>query len=138
MPETEDGMKNWETDWNRDVLERIVALLFALAGLADLAASAPFHRRRRVLGILSQGEADARAFLIGISTDAPAPADAPEQAGDAACLAARLRMLALLLCAMLAQPKLSALPGAAGPRAGRCKPAGQAGRLASSPAPDTS
>jgi hypothetical protein len=106
-------MGSWETDWNRDVLERIVALLFALANLADLAADAPFLRRRQVLGILSHGEAEARAFLFGMSTGAPAPADALESIGDAARLAARLRALALLLCAMLAQ---AALPGAAGPR----------------------
>ena len=112
-------MADWETGWNRDVLERIVALLFALANLADLAAGAPFLRRRQVLGILSHGEAEARAFLIGVSTGAPAPMDAPESVDDAACLAARLRMLALLLCAILARAALSPLPGAAGPRAGR-------------------
>jgi hypothetical protein len=54
-------------DWNRDVLERIVALLFALANLADLAAGAPFLRRRRVLEILSYGEAEARAFVMGVA-----------------------------------------------------------------------
>jgi hypothetical protein len=77
-------MNGWEMDWSRDVLERIVALLFSLAGLADLAAGAPFLRRRRVLGILSRGEAEARAFLIGISTGEPVQADALEPAGDAA------------------------------------------------------
>jgi hypothetical protein len=80
-PEAEDRMENWETNWNRDVLERIVALLFALAGLADLAAGAPFHRRRLVLGILSYGEAEARAFLIGMPPAAPDPADALKSAG---------------------------------------------------------
>jgi hypothetical protein len=109
-------MENWETNWNRDVLERIVVLLFALAGLADLAAGLPVLRRRQVLAILSHGEAEARAFLIGISTGAPTSSDELESAGDATCLAARLRALALLLCAMLAQ---TALLGVADPRAGR-------------------
>jgi hypothetical protein len=81
--------------------------------LADLAAGASYLRRRRVLSILSHGEAEARAFVIGISTDATASVDAPDSAGDAVCLAVRFRALALLLCAMLARRR-SALPGAAG------------------------
>jgi hypothetical protein len=131
-------MADWETNWNRDVLERIVALLFALANLADLAADAPFLRRRKVLGILSHGEAEARAFLFG---GAPIPADAPESTGDAARLAVRLRALALVLCALLAQPL--ALPGTAGPRVGRPSHelSGSAVRWLDAPAisaPDTS
>jgi hypothetical protein len=106
-------MADWETDWSRDVLERIVALLFSLAGLADLAAGLPGPRRRRLLGVLDVGEVEARAFLIGVSTGAPVPAEAPETAADATRLAARLRALALLLCALLAQ---TALPDIAGPR----------------------
>jgi hypothetical protein len=129
-------MEHWEASWNRDVLERIVALLFSLAHLADLAAGAPYLRRRRVLGILSQGEAEARAFLFGTADD-DAPAEAPKRAGDAARLAMRLRALALVLCVLLAQAP-SALPIAVGPRAGREKPAGRAGRLAPAAAFDTS
>jgi hypothetical protein len=143
-PEQEAAMNDWETDWSRDVLERIVALLFALAGLADRAAGLPFLRRRHVLGILSRGEAEARAFLIGASTGVPVPADgpgeidgAPERICDAARLAARLRALALLLCAMLANAALFALPGAAGPRT--CRPSlgisGPAFRWLRAPAP---
>jgi hypothetical protein len=110
-------MGSWETDWNRDVLERIVALLFALANLADLAAGAPFHRRRQVLAILSHGEAEARAFLIGVATGEPAPEDVLESTGDAARLAASFRALALVLCAMLARAVFG-LPGATRSRAG--------------------
>ena len=106
-------MAQWETGWSRDVLERIAALLFALAGLADRAAGLPAPRRRQVLAILGVGEAEARAFLVG---GASHPADAPDTAGDATRLAARLCALALLLCALLAQ---AALPGAAAPRSGR-------------------
>jgi hypothetical protein len=108
-------MGDRETDWSREVLERVVALLFFLAGLADRAAGAPYLRRRQVLGILSHGEAEARAFLIAMATGASAPVDLPEPDGDATRLAIRLRALALLLCAMLAWR--IALPGAAGPRA---------------------
>lgn len=129
-------MANWETDWNRDVLERIVALLFALAGLADRAAGASFLRRRQVLGILRHGEAEARAFLFGAG--APVPADAQEGAGDAARLAIRLRALALVLCAMLSQAATFAPPGAAVPRAGREKTDRPADRRAAPPAFDTS
>jgi hypothetical protein len=120
-PEKESGMGGWdgEASWNRDALERIVVLLFALAGMADLAAGAPFLRRRQVLGILSHGEAEARAFVIGMVLGETASADAPESAGDAASLAVRLRALALALCVLLAQVKQSALPGAAGSRARR-------------------
>jgi hypothetical protein len=131
---------NGEANWNRDVLERIVALLFALASLADLAAGVSFHRRRQVLQILSFGEAEARAFLTGVSTGAPVPDDALETANDAARLAARLRALALLLCALLANAALFALPGAAGAQADRPsqKISGPTGRRAATPAPDTS
>jgi hypothetical protein len=141
-PKPEDEVAGWngEANWNRDVLQRIVALLFALASLADLAAGASFLRRRRVLGILSQGEAEAWAFVMGLPPGAAVPADAPETANDAARLAARLRALALMLCAMLANAALFALPGAAAPEA--CPPSqktsGPAGRRAAAPAPDTS
>jgi hypothetical protein len=59
-----------------------------------------------------------------------------DSTGDAANLAARLRMLALLLCALLAQP--SGLPAAAASPADGRKPARPAGREASVSAPDTS
>jgi hypothetical protein len=130
-------MEGWDrsADWGGDVLGRIVALLLALAGLADLAAGAPYLRRRRVLGILGHGEAEARAFLFGGASE---PAEAPGQAGDAARLAMRLRALALVLCALLARAARCALPGAVGLQAGRCKPAEPAFRQAPPPAPDTS
>jgi hypothetical protein len=112
-------MDGWYRDANgdRDVLERIVALLFALAGLADLAAGLPARHRRQVLAILGYGEAVARAFLTGMEEDAPswedAPADAPGEPGDALLLAARFRALALLLAALLARAALFALTRAA-------------------------
>ena len=132
-------MGNCETDWSRDVLERIVALLFALADLADRAAGAPFLRRRQVLGILGRGEAEARAFLTGISTGAQEQADMPAAAEDAIRLAARLRALALLLCALLAQPfapHATARPRAGLPAHAVSRPAVR--RPDAPPAPDTS
>lgn len=129
-------MGRWEADWNRDVLKRIVSLLFALADLADLAVNAPYRRRRQVLGLLSHGEAEARAFVIALATAGAATVDVPETPGDAARLAARFRALALALCALLA--RRSALPRAAYPRADWRKPAGPADRQAPSLAPDTS
>jgi hypothetical protein len=110
-------MENRETDWSRDALERIVALLFALANLADLAAGAPFLRRRRVLGIVNRGEIEARGFVIGMVSGAQVSADALEPSGDAASLAVRLRALALVLCVLLA--RRGGLPGAAGSCTGR-------------------
>jgi hypothetical protein len=136
-------MAGWdkEVNWSRDALERIVVLLFALANLADLAAGAPFLRRRQVLGILNQGEVEARAFVIGMATGAPMSSDELESSGDAARLAVRLRALALMLCVLLA--RRIALPGAAGPRAGRPSHeiSGPAVRRLNAPtplAPDTS
>jgi hypothetical protein len=68
-------MEGWDgqANGNRNVLERIVALLFALANLADVAAGASYLRRRQVLEILSHGEAEARAFVLGMAIGAPAP-----------------------------------------------------------------
>ncbi len=125
---------------DRNVLMRIAALLLSLADLAERAAGLPFLRRRHVLGILGFGEAEARAFLIEVSTGAPAPADAPGQAGDAALLAARLRALALLLCVVQAR---AAFPGATAARAVRrpremSGPAVRRPDARALPAPDTS
>ena len=111
-------MDGWDRNmsWNRDALERIVILLFALANLADLAAGASFFRRRRVLGIVNHGELVARAFVIGMATGAPISSDELESSGNATLLAVRLRALALMLCLLLAQAVLS---GATAPRVDR-------------------
>jgi hypothetical protein len=134
-------MEGWDrkANWNRDVLERIVALLFALANLADLAAGAPYLRRRQVLEILSHGEAEAWAFVMGLPPGAAVPVDEPESACDAERLAASFRALALALCAMLAHAKQFALPG---PRSGWSShrisgPAVRWRGVPAAPAPDT-
>jgi hypothetical protein len=136
-------MGGWEADWSRGALKRIVVLLLALANLADLAAGAPFRRRRQVLGIISHGEAEARAFVIGMATGAQVSADALETDGDATRLAVRLRALALMLCVMLAQAPPATLRGMAVPRAGLppptfSRPTVHLPGTSASPAPDTS
>ncbi|GAB5507497.1 MAG: hypothetical protein Rhirs2KO_26600 [Rhizobiaceae bacterium] len=136
-------MDSWDrhANWERDALERIAALLFALAGLAEMAGALGPRRRLYVLGLLTRGEAVARAFLMAPDTlvrqvapateDVPDPVDVP--AGDALLLAVRFRALALTLVALLAQAAQSQRPGA---MAGGLEPARQA--CPASPAPDTS
>ena len=127
-------MEDWGTDGGYDVLGRIVALLFSLADLADIAVGLSAPRRRHILGILSVAEAEAHGFLIGAST--PVSAGGQDTANDALRLAARLCALALLLMALLMQRATPS--GTADPFADRKKPAGPVARLASSAAPDTS
>ena len=98
-------------DWNhqieqhRAVLQRIVALLFALANLADRASARSFRVQCEVLFTLSHGEAVACEFILEEAQASrvpilclPAPAhDDGGSAGDALETAARLRMLAAIL-----------------------------------------
>ena len=101
------GWTDWirEVERNRDALERIVALLLALAGLADRASGLPAARRLDLLCILGRGAAEARAFVTGAASG---PCEEGGQTGfhtadDAARLAAGFRALALLLAAILAR-----------------------------------
>ena len=148
------------TDRDCDVLWRIVAMLFSLAGLADRAAGVCARRRREVLGILLWGEARGWAFAIDMATggmvsDAPAMAapempdlwdDLPCSCQDAILLAARLRALALVLCVLVSQAWRFAVAGDTGPSTGTRGSVGlpiAGGRSASRwrtafPAPDTS
>jgi hypothetical protein len=91
-----------------------------------------------VLGIVGCGEVQARAFVIGMASGTPVPADALETTDDAALLAVRLRALALMLCVLLAQAGQITLPAVVLPRAGRRKPGVPEDRQAPPPAPDTS
>lgn len=137
------GDWNRNANWDRDVLERIAVLLFALANLADLAAGAPFLRRRQVLAILNRGEAEAWAFVMGLPPVEPVSVDVAERAGEAARLAASFRALALMLCALLARSALLTLAGTVGSQA-RWRAQGISGSAAcqpvvsAPPAPDTS
>jgi len=127
-------MEEWGTDRSYDVLGHIVALLFSLATLADIAAGLPAPRRRYILDILSFAEAETHDFLIG--TGAPVSAGGQDTADDALRLAARLRALAMLLAVMLAQR--FELIGTVALCPDRRKPARVAGCWVSLPAPDTS
>jgi len=132
--EQEAGMEEWGTDGGYDVLGRIVALLFSLADLADIAAGLPASRRRYLLDILGVAEAEAHGFLIGIG--APVSAGGQDTADDALRMAARLRALAMLLIVMLAQR--FELLGAVTLCADRERTARMKSLLARLAAPDTS
>ena len=135
---------NTEIDRHRDVVERVLALLLLMAGLADHAAGLSARRRLQVLAILACGESGARGFFTG-------PAGAPVEgdialrdfasARDAERLAAGFRVLALVLGAMLAQVRR---PASAGGRQtvlliAHCRPEGPTRLpLRALPAPDTS
>lgn len=103
----------WNAKTNADVLRRIVALLFALAGLADRAGRAPRPVRDHVLGILRSAEAVARAYVFGVACDLGAAVPPPagldgDDSNDAARLALSLRVLALALASLAARVELSA------------------------------
>ena len=105
MPLTKgDGMNDEPSTANtRLALQRIVALLLALAGLAERAAAAPRYIRWTVLFPLRLAEAAASSFAAECALGAPArfPASAFFQSGDrpadAMLLAERFRALARLL-----------------------------------------
>lgn len=115
-------MRFWdgEAGRERDVLESILALLLALAGLADRAAFLPAPERPRLLALLGHAEFEARCFIMDMAFDAPEREEvAPSvAAGDAQRLAAGLRALALALAAILASPRRRAPDRAGGHRAG--------------------
>ena len=102
-------MWNRKGEPDRVVLEHIRALLLALAVLVDRAAGLPAARRLHLLAVLGRGEAEARCLIVAMASDqcpggpAGASASPTTAAGDAALLAARFRMLALAVGALLAQ-----------------------------------
>jgi hypothetical protein len=98
-PDMEFARRDYQT------LSRIVAILIALAALAERAAAKPFPVRWIVLAILRQAEAVAAGFVAETM-----PADWPcidqfletgSDPADAMWLAWRFRMLAALLGALL-------------------------------------
>jgi hypothetical protein len=94
---------------NRVVLEHIRTLLIALAVLVERAAGLPTIERLRFLAVMGRGEAEARRLIVAMASDrcpgdqAGTSASPATVAGDATQLAARFRMLALAMDAMLAQ-----------------------------------
>ncbi|MDP3895223.1 MAG: hypothetical protein Q8Q62_00965 [Mesorhizobium sp.] len=90
-----------------DLLDRIVALLLAIADLAERAAGAPEARRRLALDFIRRAETVAGGFVSASSRAFPNTERAPTTTAsgdgrgdtpeDAIALALSLRMLALLL-----------------------------------------
>lgn len=116
----------WVVERDGRALQRIVALLFALADVADRAGSSPFPVRVIVLAILRHAEFAAWAFAFGTASGPTARGqdDRPHHltppgtvvAGhhgpaEAARLAVRLRAFALFIanCAIRAFPS-TAMP----------------------------
>ena len=117
---------NCNTKAERIVLERIVALLLALARLVEVAACFPAILRLPVLALLGHGEAVARSFVMCIVQGAAFPAPSH---GGARRLASSFRTLARMLSAgRIAGPSRNR--AASGARPAPCRPA--------APAPDTS
>ena len=103
----------WNVKRDGRALQRIVALLFALAALAERAAAMPSHTRAVVLAILCHAEGAAWAFALGapcVSTVSGrdrrelrsailpgAPVGGHDGSADAIRLAVSLRLLALIV-----------------------------------------
>ncbi len=137
-----------------DMLMRIAALLFSLAGLAEQASRRWWFVRRRVLAILAPAEEAAYRCLADAARTfgVPVPVQAMVAAGewmaaagdedspdDALRLALRLRALAAALMLCLLSAGRFVLPDAASLRTERHEPTLRAGRPATAmPAPDTS
>ena len=97
--------RNREIERERAVLERIVALLLALAGMAERACALPAPARLRLLAILGFGEEAARDLVVALTPGATADDPASPPAGHADGLAARFRVLALVLATLLASAR---------------------------------
>ena len=106
---------------DRDVLEHVRAMLLALAALVVRSAALPTFERLHFLSVMGHGEAEVRRLLLAMASglDGPTGSNAASTdaavtpvhgVGDASLLAARFRMLALAVDAMLA------LAGAESPR----------------------
>jgi hypothetical protein len=95
----------WIDDDEWEVMERIVALLVMLAGVADRAARLPLVLRLPVLLVLAAAERMTRTRLVGLLWDVPALADRalPAEGDWADRIGDRLRALAAALCALMAQ-----------------------------------
>jgi len=100
---------DWKAETGTDMLTRIVALLFALAGLAERAAGRSPPVRRLVLWLLWQADTVARDFVADCASNAtgrqwsPAMVRSRHHPDEAMNLAASLRSLALALRSMATQ-----------------------------------
>lgn len=148
---------DWDMKREVSALERIVALLLALANLAERAAAVPFAQRVVVLAILRHAEAVAWAFALGtpcVSTvsgrahrrrqDAKLPVEpvgGRDGPTDAARLVSSLRLIALIVAGWAAKAHSStAAPSAARRAMALKRPVSGGGWIgpAALPAPDTS
>ena len=94
-------------DWRREgeMMEQILSLLVALAGLADRAAGLPLCLQLPVFAFLARGEDVARCFVGGLPSGMPALVTASQAADRAERLAADFRSLARLLRGLLARAR---------------------------------
>lgn len=93
-----------QTERGGVALQRIVALLFALADMAERAADAPHRVRSVVLMILRSAEPAAQGIFFETGCGQPtAPVYERDSPEDALRLAARFRALAGLLLSLTAQ-----------------------------------
>jgi hypothetical protein len=130
-------------DWRKegDMLEQILALLVALAGLADRAAGMPLSLALPALAFLARAEDVARDFLAGLPAGTAAGVVASQATDRAERLSVDLRALARILRTLLARARLRALLAtreslpSRPPRTPSCP---QGSLLPAPPAPDTS
>lgn len=105
---------DWKAHTGTDMLKRIVALLLALADLAEQAANRSPAVRWQVLSHLLQAHDVARVFVTDRASNAAggmaSATTGPHDPVDAMALAASLRTLALLLGTMAARMRRSLLP----------------------------
>ena len=122
----EGQARNRTVELDRTVLEHARALLLALAVLVERAAGLPTVKRLWFLEVMGRGEAEARRLIVAMASDAGASGEVVvatvHAAGDAAQLAARFRMLALAVDAMLA------VAGARSLRSHACRSVSRANR----------
>lgn len=100
----------WRAETGRDMLERIVMLLLALAALADHAASRSPATRRHVMWSFWQARAVATEFVTASAGSAASPPGAGsihhgDDPADAMALAVSLRWLALVVLGMAARQR---------------------------------
>jgi hypothetical protein len=92
------------TEENRKALRRLMALLLALADLAERASGRSGPVRHIVLWFLRSGEAIAQDYVCGLAGNgACGPMPLPV-AGNAGRLAASFRALAMVLASFAGQP----------------------------------
>lgn len=105
----------WKAETDGKSLRRIVALLLALAVLADRAGGMPFPVRFVVLAILRHAEAIAWEFIAGAAAPSQTSLEAPVSCRDSRAEAARLaysfRLLALLVAELAAHAPARASTG---------------------------